>query len=48
MKILIGCHPQWRGQPMGTFRVVFSAGLYGRAVAGKADPKPIWRSPKKP
>ncbi|MEK7401548.1 MAG: M14 metallopeptidase family protein [Gemmatimonadota bacterium] len=46
--VLIGFRPQWRGQPMGTFRVVFNAALYGREVASKADPKPIWSAPKKP
>jgi hypothetical protein len=27
--VLIGFRPQWRGQPFGTFRVVFNAALYG-------------------
>ena len=26
--VLIGFRPQWRGQPFGTFRVVFNAALY--------------------
>jgi len=29
--VLIGFRPQWRGQPFGTFRVVFNAALYGQA-----------------
>jgi len=29
--LLIGFRPQWRGQPFGTFRVVFNSVLFGRA-----------------
>ena len=29
--VLIGFRPQWRGQPFGTFRVVFNSMLFGRA-----------------
>jgi len=43
--VLIGFRPQWRGQPFGTFRVVFNAALYGGALArtvhGDAD---FWHS----
>ncbi len=28
--LLIGFRPQWRGQPFGTFKVLFNAVLYGR------------------
>ena len=31
--VLIGFRPQWRGQTIGTFRVVLNAALYGRAPA---------------
>ena len=45
--VLIGFRPQWRGQPVGTFRVVFNAALYGRDVAGKAKPTGgFWSAPR--
>jgi len=28
--VLIGFRPQWRGQPFGTFRVVFNSAIYGQ------------------
>jgi hypothetical protein len=45
--VLIGFRPQWRGQPFGTFRVVFNAALYGRDVAATAKETPgFWAAPK--
>ncbi len=45
--VLIGFRPQWRGQPFGTFRVVFNSALFGgevaRAATGVAG---FWESPK--
>lgn len=29
--VLLGFRPNWRGQPFGTFRVIFNAALFGRA-----------------
>ncbi len=31
--VLLGMRPQWRGQPFGTFRILFNAALYGRELA---------------
>ena len=28
--VLIGFRPEWRGQPFGTFRVLFNAALFSR------------------
>ena len=45
--LLLGFRPQWRGQPFGTFRVVFNAALFGgdlsRAAAGTTG---FWTTPK--
>ncbi|HZD06091.1 MAG TPA: M14 metallopeptidase family protein, partial [Longimicrobiales bacterium] len=34
--ILLGMRPQWRGQPFGTFRIVFNSALFTRDVAEAA------------
>jgi hypothetical protein len=45
--LLIGFRPQWRGQPFGTFRVVFNAALFGGEVArGAAGTPDFWTTPK--
>jgi hypothetical protein len=36
--VLVGFRPQWRGQPFGSFRVVFNAALYGGDLAHSARP----------
>ena len=44
--VLIGFRPQWRGQPVGTFRVLFNSALYGREVAARVKPNPaFWKAP---
>jgi len=44
--ILLGFRPQWRGQPFGSFKILFNAVLYGgelaRAVRGSPD---FWTAP---
>jgi hypothetical protein len=44
--VLIGFRPQWRGQPFGTFRVVFNAALFGRDTAEGASGTPGFWAPK--
>jgi len=47
--VLLGMRPQWRGQPFGTFKVLFNAALYSRAVAGQApDNEGFWTAPEAP
>jgi hypothetical protein len=44
--VLIGFRPQWRGQPFGTFRVVFNSALFGGEVAASAAATPgFWNAP---
>jgi hypothetical protein len=47
--VLLGMRPQWRGQPFGSFRVLFNAALYTGAVAGEApDDSGFWGPPLVP
>jgi hypothetical protein len=47
--LLIGFRPQWRGQPFGTFRVVFNAALFGgEAARGAAGSPGFWTTPSPP
>jgi hypothetical protein len=44
--ILLGFQPQWRGQPFGTFRVLFNAALFQGAHADAASGSPgFWAAP---
>ncbi len=39
--------PQWRGQPFGTFKVLFNAALYSGVVAAQAPDNPgFWEAPE--
>ncbi|MHB1191915.1 MAG: M14 family metallopeptidase [Longimicrobiales bacterium] len=46
--VLLGMRPQWRGQPFGTFKVLFNAALYSKAVADQApESEKFWKAPEK-
>ena len=45
--ILLGLKPQWRGQPFGTFKILFNAALYSGAVAAQTpDNSGFWEAPE--
>jgi len=44
--ILIGFKPQWRGQPVGSFRTLFNAALfYGPHASGAVGTEGFWEAP---
>jgi len=44
--LLIGFRPQWRGQPWGTFRVLFNSALFHGEVASQAKgTEGFWKKP---
>ena len=46
--VLLGMRPQWRGQPFGTFKVLFNAALYAKPVADQTpDNAVFWISASK-
>jgi hypothetical protein len=46
--ILIGFRPQWRGQPFGTFRVIFNSAFFSRDLADRAKGAAgFWTAPKR-
>jgi hypothetical protein len=47
--ILIAFQPQWRGQPFGTFRVVFNSAFFGGDVSARSTGAPgFWVAPTNP
>jgi len=46
--VLLGFKPQWRGQPFGTFRILFNAALFhGRIAARGKGTQDFWERPMK-
>ena len=43
--ILIGFWPQWRGQPFGTFRVLFNSVVYHGALTERGGTAEFWAPP---
>jgi hypothetical protein len=43
--VLLGMRPQWRGQPFGSFRILFNAALYSQDVAASAPAASEFWSP---
>jgi hypothetical protein len=45
--VMLGLKPQWRGQPFGTFKILFNAVLYSAPVAASApDNGAFWTAPE--
>jgi hypothetical protein len=44
--VLLGMRPQWRGQPFGTFKILFNSALYSHQVASQTPDNPdFWTPP---
>jgi hypothetical protein len=47
--VLLGMRPQWRGQPFGTYKILFNAALFSAEVAAEApDNEGFWEAPEEP
>lgn len=45
--VLLGMRPQWRGQPFGTYKILFNAALYSAEVAAETpDNDEFWEAPE--
>jgi hypothetical protein len=45
--VLIGFRPQWRGQPFGTFRVLFNSLLFHGELAERSRGTPGFGAPRR-
>jgi hypothetical protein len=47
--VLLGMRPQWRGQPFGSYKILFNAALYSAEVAAETpDNEGFWQAPEEP
>ena len=47
--VLLAFNPNWRGQPTGSFRMIFNALFFAKGVAGQAKGTPgFWTAPPLP
>ena len=47
--LLLGLRPQWRGQPFGTFKILFNSILFAEDLASSSSgDRDFWRTPQEP
>jgi hypothetical protein len=47
--LLLGLRPQWRGQPFGTFKILFNSILFAEDLASSSSgDRDFWSTPQEP